>query len=118
MQIIRNYVFTCAAKNQSFSSKHRLKKSYADENKYLSDADLTKLMNKKAFGKFTFEGDEWQFKTIFVDRKAPKITERKYAETIIREPYTKRVGDFLVTYSGHTHKPIKTQMYSPSKTTV
>ena len=115
MQIIKNYVFTCVALDMVLSSKYKLRQYYYNRGEYMSDQDLTKLINKKAFGKFTYMGDTWYFKTLFVDKKTTKITERKSAETVVKKPYTKLVGNFLITYSGHTNKPIMTSFNSHQK---
>lgn len=116
MTKLRNYVFTCEALGLELQSKYRIRKYYFDKKEYMSDHDLHRLMNKKAFGHFTYLGDEWAFKSIFSENRA--VNERTTTETTNPKPYTKQVGNFMITYSGTTHKPIMTSMYSPSKTNV
>jgi hypothetical protein len=119
MTKLRNYLFICDALGIELHSKYRIRKYYFDKKEYMSDHDLNLLMNKKAFGKFTYQGDEWSFKSIFIEKianhKASKDTPH---QTHLPKPYTKVIGNFLITYSGTTHRPINTKMHSPSKTTI
>lgn len=99
-------------------SKRALHRYLSIKGHYTTMTYIDKLMYGRQTGTFTLHGMTWTFVSIIAGTDAAKLAEPRAkkgkapapaTEKEIKTPYTKKIGDLLCTYSGHTGRLIHTQ---------